>query len=363
MKQVYGDKYDAKTAEQLRQKALAGDFSFLPDVKFVSRDTLQGGNGAYSAKEGVVYIAEDLKNDPALMKSTFVEEAGHKIDTLINKTDAQGDEGELFRRILSGEKLSKSDIASIKAEDDHGTIYVNGKAQDVEFWNPIKSIKKAAKAVGKAFVTVSQGFGTGMRDLFTHPLRYVKGFGAGLKALGTKAWHGIAAAGKAVGGFFKNVGLGFGHLFGHPLETIKDFGRGLKGLASKAWDGLKFLGGKIGAGFKKVGEGFEWLGGKIKDGVVAGAKAVGGFFKNVGLGFGHLFSHPLEAIKGFGKGLKGLGSKAWDGLKFLGGKIGAAGAWLGGKAYDGTAKVLTTMWDYSFGPAIKAVKANFGSNN
>src|SRR5262245_4001028 len=57
MKQVFGDKYDANLAEMYRGQALAGNYSWLPKIEFVDRNTLQGGNGAYNAEEGVVYIA------------------------------------------------------------------------------------------------------------------------------------------------------------------------------------------------------------------------------------------------------------------------------------------------------------------
>src|SRR6185503_1007552 len=106
----------------------------LPPVQFVSRETLQGGNGAYNQADGVIYIAEDLKNDPAKMQSVFIEEAGAHLDAMLNKSDTAGDEGELFRRLMSGEKLSSTEIAAIRAENDHGVITVNGKKVEVEFW-------------------------------------------------------------------------------------------------------------------------------------------------------------------------------------------------------------------------------------
>src|SRR5205823_4871524 len=74
MQQVYGEKYDKNLAEQYRQQALRGDFSFLPEVKFVDAATLQGGKGAYNQAEGVVYINRDLAaSDPALAAQVFVE--------------------------------------------------------------------------------------------------------------------------------------------------------------------------------------------------------------------------------------------------------------------------------------------------
>ena len=74
---------------------------------------------------GTVLINESL--DPSLAASTFVEEAGHHLDTKLNTQDTQGDEGELFRRILSGEKLSPTQVADIRAENDKGIIKVDGK--------------------------------------------------------------------------------------------------------------------------------------------------------------------------------------------------------------------------------------------
>ncbi len=166
MKQVYGDDYDAATAEQYRQMALRGDYSFLPPVQFVSRETLTGANGAYSEAEGVIYLAEDLKNDPAKMQSVFIEEAGHHLDTLLNETDTIGDEGEMFRRLLSGEKLSSSQIAAIRAESDKGVIYVDGKAVEVEFWlgDIVDAVGDAAKAVGDAVSSAASAVADAVGD-------------------------------------------------------------------------------------------------------------------------------------------------------------------------------------------------------
>jgi hypothetical protein len=135
MHQVYGDKYDKNLAEQYRQQALRGDFSFLPDVKFVDAATLQGGKGAYNEAEGVVYINRDLlTSNPAQAEQVFVEEAGAHLDAKLNTVDTQGDEGEMFRRVLSGEHLSARQIEAIRNDDDHGTITVDGKKVEVEFW-------------------------------------------------------------------------------------------------------------------------------------------------------------------------------------------------------------------------------------
>ena len=64
-----------------------------------------------------------------------------------NTADTRGDEGELFRRTLSGERLTRRQVAEIRAEDDHGIIEIDGREGAVEFWNPFKAIAKAAKGV------------------------------------------------------------------------------------------------------------------------------------------------------------------------------------------------------------------------
>src|SRR5262245_5857540 len=47
MAQVYGDNYDHAKAEQFRQRALQGDYSWLPEIRFVSDSVLQHANGAF----------------------------------------------------------------------------------------------------------------------------------------------------------------------------------------------------------------------------------------------------------------------------------------------------------------------------
>jgi hypothetical protein len=192
MQQVYGDKYDKNMAEQFRQQALAGDFSFLPDVKFVDAATLHGANGAYNAEEGVVYINKDMAaSDPAKAAQTFVEEAGHHIDAKLNTSDTQGDEGEMFRRILGGEQLSQAQIDEIRADDDHGTITVDGKQVQVEFWDPFGAIADAAKAVGGAIVDGAKAVGNAVSDVGKGVVNGVKDVASGVWGAAKDIGHGL----------------------------------------------------------------------------------------------------------------------------------------------------------------------------
>ncbi|MFQ5590065.1 MAG: DUF4157 domain-containing protein [Phycisphaerae bacterium] len=219
MKQVFGDSYDARKAEQYRQMALKGDFSFLPPIEFVSSSTLGGANGAYNAEAGVVYINSDLKNNVGLAARTYVEEAGHHLDTKLNKADTRGDEGEMFRRVLSGEKLSAAQMREIRAENDKGVITVDGKQVEVEFWNPFKAIGKAFKSIGKAIGKAAKGVWNGIKSVG-------EGIWKGVKSVGEGLWNGaksfVKGIGRGVGGFVVNL---FQGNFG---EAFEELGGGLK---------------------------------------------------------------------------------------------------------------------------------------
>ena len=141
MGQVYGSGYDAVAAEGLRARALEGDFGWLPRVEYVDADVLGGAHGAYDAASDTVYIDRNLRGT-ALGKEVLAEEVGHALDARLNGgADTAGDEGELFRRLLSGEALGTEEINAIRAEDDSGTIVIDGKSRAVEFWNPIKWVR------------------------------------------------------------------------------------------------------------------------------------------------------------------------------------------------------------------------------
>jgi hypothetical protein len=226
MRTVFGEGYDAAKAEQYRQRAQAGDFGWLPPVKMVSAETLGGANGAYDAESGTVLLNESL--DPSLAASTFVEEAGHHLDAQLNAKDSAGDEGELFRRVLSGEKLSPAQVAEIRAENDKGTIVVDGKAKEVEFWNPFKAIGNAAKAVGNAIGNVVNRVGDGVRGLVTGAVNTVAG--------------AVRNVGEGVGTFFGGVGKLFQGKFG---EGFKQMGSGLlKTFVQTPVDALLLMGGR-----------------------------------------------------------------------------------------------------------------------
>ncbi|CAM3493487.1 DUF4157 domain-containing protein [Corallococcus sp. ZKHCc1 1396] len=247
LRTVYGEGYDAARAEQFRQQAQQGDFGWLPQVKTVSAETLQGAHGAYDAESGTVLLNESL--DPSTAASTFVEEAGHHLDTKLNTQDTVGDEGELFRRVLSGEKLSTQQVADIRAENDKGLIHVDGKATSVEFRNPFGFLKKGAKAVGGAIADGVKAVGGAIAD--------------GAKAVGGAIVDGAKAVGSAaevVGGALKKVGVraldGARSLATGLISTTKNSVRNIGEGLGTFFGGIgKLVQGKFGDGLKQMGLG------------------------------------------------------------------------------------------------------------
>ena len=180
MRDVYGDNYDAEAAEGFRQAALRGDFSWLPEIKFESDATLQGANGAYDSASNVVYLNEKLMGNTSLASEVYLEETGHFLDTKLNKVDTAGDEGEMFRRLTMGENLSAVDRAAIDAEDDHGTITVDGKEVAVEFWNPFKAVYEGAKKAVNAVGTVLEASADAVVGSIKNAIESVTDIGRGV---------------------------------------------------------------------------------------------------------------------------------------------------------------------------------------
>jgi hypothetical protein len=238
MKQVFGDGYDKNLAEQYRQQALQGDFSFLPDVRFVDAQTLQGGKGAYNEADGVVYINRDLAaSDPDLAAQVFVEEAGAHLDARLNTVDTQGDEGEMFRRVLAGEQLSAREIAAIRSDNDHGVITVNGKQVAVEFWFG----EDFVDAVGGAVKDVVGGVVDGIKEVGEGVVGAVKDVGKGLWEM-TGGFVGNLLEGN-VGEAFSSVVRGLDHAIFQSTERL--YSGVLKG-AQKAVNGVTNALGPIG---------------------------------------------------------------------------------------------------------------------
>jgi len=165
MQKSFGDKYDKAEAEEIRQKSLDGDFSWMPEVKLVDAETLTStsgpnagatASGAYSKDDDTIFLSRELLADPEKAEKVLTEEVGHALDARINTSDAAGDEGNIFARLSYGENISASELTELRSENDSGTIMVDGREVEVEFFigkalkKIGKAIKKGVKKVGKA---------------------------------------------------------------------------------------------------------------------------------------------------------------------------------------------------------------------
>jgi hypothetical protein len=305
MKEVYGKNYDAKAAEGFRQRALHGDYSWLPKIEFKSDAVLRGGNGAYDSSRNVVYINDKFLNDPTRAGKVYSEEVGHFLDTRLNKSDSVGDEGEYFRKLLAGEKLSAAEKAAIRADNDHGVIYVNGKRTEVEF-------------------SIFDDIGDGLKKV------------GGAIADGAKAVGGAIASGaKAVGGA---IASGANAVWSGVKSVAGSVWSGVKSVAGSIWDGVKKAGNFVWDGMKKVGnavaDAAKWLGPRLWDGargLATGAwNTVTGVVRNVAEGvetffggFGKIFSGDFSGgFKDLGLGLaKIFVQTPADAVLMMGGRL------------------------------------------
>lgn len=243
LQRVYGD-HNVEVAEQYRQLMATGDFSWQPPVRIVRGGTLGNTFGAYSASQGIVYLDEDAPDTPA-RALVLLEEVGHHLDTLIRTTDAEGDEGALFRRTMMGEQLNNDEIASIRAINDHATIYIDGEAVEIEQWWGSKAWKAVTGGLGSAAKTV----------------------GETLVGAASATWHGA----EVLGGWIASEGTGvltwipdrlksvfLANVFSAVLDLVV-LKNALISLGYGAYDGIKTL-----------GEGIEDIAaGNFTDGIVS----------------------------------------------------------------------------------------------
>lgn len=138
MRQSFNDKgktYNYKGAEALRQKVLAGDVSWLPEVKVLSGSEFSQAQlfhqGQASGSESflgafgdeTIFLSESILSDPNIAFRVFSEEVGHAIDQQLNpESDTAGDEGAIFSALLRGESLSAEQMQALKSENDQGML-------------------------------------------------------------------------------------------------------------------------------------------------------------------------------------------------------------------------------------------------
>jgi Ca2+-binding RTX toxin-like protein len=132
---AFGNNVNQTQLQQLRQQWLSGNFSIIPNIQVLSQNEIGTANGAYASSLDTIFLSADFlaTASAASIASVLLEEIGHRIDQLLNGgVDSAGDEGEIFSRLVSGENLSSTVLASLQAQNDRGFVTINGRTVAVE---------------------------------------------------------------------------------------------------------------------------------------------------------------------------------------------------------------------------------------
>ena len=168
--QAFGTNYDRDAAEGIRNAAINGDFSWLPEATVLDNDefstaSLNGGNkeggvflGAFDKSNHSILINNSVLSNKGLANSVYAEEAGHALDNILNRgTDAKGDEGAIFSKLLSGEVLTTKQLENLRSENDHGVM--GGKSVEFDFWQSVADVFNTDKnwdKIDRVYYTVRE---------------------------------------------------------------------------------------------------------------------------------------------------------------------------------------------------------------
>jgi hypothetical protein len=138
MRQAFGSSLDKHQVEMLIEQWSEGKFGALPAVEVLSQKVMGTAQGAYAASTDTIYLSKGLlrhagrTDDLTGVVGVLLEETGHSIDALLNRSDTVGDEGELFSALIRGQDLSPMALQVLKAEDDSATLNLGGQQVAVE---------------------------------------------------------------------------------------------------------------------------------------------------------------------------------------------------------------------------------------
>ena len=125
--------YNQDSANPILTDWAQNNFTNTPHIELVFG---QNFNGAFAKENNTIYLSQEFvaanQDNVGAVTGVLVEEVGHSLDSQINVQDADGDEGDIFSRLLRGQSISAGELVSLKAEDDTATININGKDTAVE---------------------------------------------------------------------------------------------------------------------------------------------------------------------------------------------------------------------------------------
>ncbi|MBE9228097.1 pre-peptidase C-terminal domain-containing protein [Phormidium sp. LEGE 05292] len=145
MNLAFGNDWNAEVFSNLVQEFAKGNFSQLPAIEIVPSAAINGANGAFASVTNTIYLAKEFVEqnvgNPGAITSVLLEETGHFIDSKINVSDAAGDEGDIFARVVEGKAISTDELLKLKVEDDTAVITLDGKAILIEQDNSLSAAR------------------------------------------------------------------------------------------------------------------------------------------------------------------------------------------------------------------------------
>ena len=110
-----------------------------PRLVLVDDDVLHGARAAYDRASDTIYLSRQFlaTTGTDAVRAVLIEEIGHAIDARVNAADSPGDEGAVFASFVLGQDPDANALTALRAENDSGTITVDGKSLSVEFAAPV----------------------------------------------------------------------------------------------------------------------------------------------------------------------------------------------------------------------------------
>ena len=109
MRIAFGSSIDAEAAAAFIDDIVSGRKSLR--ISTLENNELNGAYGAFDQSTGTIFLSKDfvLANsaDPSKISAVLLEEFGHLLDSKFNPTDAPGDEGAIFSRLVTGTPMHR----------------------------------------------------------------------------------------------------------------------------------------------------------------------------------------------------------------------------------------------------------------
>jgi hypothetical protein len=131
---AFGSGYDRGRAGEFFDRVRAQDVAGLPRVGLLDDRALNGARGVYVQETDTIYLSRQFVEGSSVDRITgvLIEEIGHGIDARVNAIDAVGDEGDIFSRLVRQESIGADSLKSLRVEDDHAGIIIDGRELAVE---------------------------------------------------------------------------------------------------------------------------------------------------------------------------------------------------------------------------------------